>query len=816
MARYLQTVSGNASDSTKLSTITAVATAHASNTTGDFVSSSVNTDTFTAPNLVNKAVGVGIYLTSNNLSAGAVIRATLQEDAGAGFVDTVCTADVTITAGLNDTASIYVTFIANTPYTFTTTTANKYRWKIVKQSGTGSLLRARSSTTGSSTAWAFFFDDRTGTPGTSDDIFVANSVATTLTNGMSFGTAGGTSQSDAPNTFSEKAFYLLTGATSDFDATASTTVTIKGMINIAKYGKFRIGTESVAYSSSYVAKLIHDMNGTAGNYGIWTSDGDIILNGGYQPANYAVNYVSGSGTAASPMITNGDIGAVGDEVCIAGTGNYNQTEYKFIKTKNSATSYVLSDTSGGAEAALTHTHTTRAKVLNLQRNIIIEPANTSHPNYILHTGGSTLGKFYGKNFRTNYIGNSGTGKFGVTLGYSSGASTMVVEELSGIVSYRTVYSGIYLQSNRSDYTTYSDNIFVRGGSPQPIFQTPGAANKILTRWYCVDNNASHWGGTSAVNMVFNELYSYCANTGNGSNGGHFLSSSASAKVTFNDCDFQWARQGGIRNLSISMAQWQFNNCSFGDVGTNIIDISLNSGSTMDVTFTDCVFGSPTLISGYTSMNEGSEVRFQRFNQDPIQHRWYTPHGRARTETSVVRTGDISLAIEPEDTTGFTWEFHMPANGNLPVFLPGYYRRDTGYTGDVTVDIYLPYSTTPDETLTLGTVEDAWTSFIISQDYQESENELATVRITAKGTAGDIIYFDDFLRSGNTTTVTNNIASFETWFNGKPVDLFALLDVSAIPDLAALKVWSDEDAYTGNQKGAVLQDAADSAELASIK
>lgn len=818
MAQYIQTVTGNASTAANLSRVTAVATAHASNATGDFVSSSVNTDTFTAPNLVNKAVGVGIFLTSNNLSAGAVIRATLQEDAGAGFVDTVCTADVTITAGVNDSSSIYMTFIAGTPYTFTTTTANKYRWKLVKNSGTGTLLRARSSTTGSTTAWAFFFDDRNATIGTSDDLIVANGITSTLTDSMSFGTAGGTSQSDAPTTFSEKALYALNSAIVELDTSASTTVTIKGMIVASKGGTFRIGTESVAYPSSYVAKVIHDMNGTAGNYGIWTSDGNIIFNGGYQPTNYAVNYVSGLGTAASPMITSGDIGAVGDELCIPGTGNYNQTEYKFIKTKNSATSYVLSDTSGGAEAALVNTHSTRAKILNMQRNIIIEPANTSHSNYILHTGSATTSKFYGKNFRTNYIGNSGTGKFGLTLGYASGTSTMVIQELSGYVANRAVYSGVYLQSNRTDYTTYSDNIFVRSASAQPVAQTNGLSNKTLNRWYAVDNNASNFGFGTTNNVTFNDYYSYCANTGNGSNGGHILVSAACSQVTFNDSDFQWARQGGIRNLAVAMSKWRFNDCTFGDVGTNIVDIALGTtGTTMDTTFTNCLFSSATLISGYLSMIEGSEVRFQRYNQSSTAHRWYTNKGKARTETTTKRTGSIALAIEPEDATnGFVWEFHVPANANQQIFLPGYFYRSS-ITGDVTVDIFLPYSTTSDETLTLSTTSGSWQPFLVSQDYNQSTNELATIRVTVKSAAGTL-YLDDFLNSGNTVDVNNNVASFETWFDGKPVDLFSLLDVSAIPAQSAQQVWtySTTTLTTANTTGKKLVDAEGNAELAAIK
>jgi hypothetical protein len=40
-----------------------------------------------------------------------------------------------------------------------------------------------------------------------------------------------------------------------------------------------------------------------------------------------------------------------------GSTNYNEVEYRYIITKNSSTSYVLSSTAGGSENALTYTHT---------------------------------------------------------------------------------------------------------------------------------------------------------------------------------------------------------------------------------------------------------------------------------------------------------------------------------------------------------------------------------------------------------------------------------------------------------------------------
>ncbi len=810
MAHYTQIASGNPATAANLGRVTAVATAHASNTTADFISTPVYTDPFTAPSLTDKAVGVGIFLTSNNMTDGSVLRATLQEDVGAGFVDTACTADVTITGNLVGYNADFLYFQAGTPYTFMTTTANKYRWKLVRYSGGGTLLRARSSTTGSSTPWAWFVDSRNGTLGAGDILCVLHGITSVGYDGLSFGASSGATVV-SPTNFALNSLTVLRNGIFEWDTAANTSITIKGGILISQSGEFRIGSEATPYPSSYVATFIHDQDTTAGNYGLWTATGNITFNGAATTA-YAAKYVSGLGTAASPMITDGDIGVVGDEVLVSATGSYNQTEYKFIKTKNSATSYVLSDTVGGAEAALTYTHSAnRARVANLQRNIIIKPANSTYPNYILHTGQSTTGRFYGKNFRTEYIGNSGVGKYGLTLGYPSGQSTMVIKELSGVVSYRASYSGFYLQSNRTDYTTYTDNIFCRSASAQPAASTSNFVNKVATRWYFFDNAASAIGFGQTANMVLNDHIYHGNNTAGGTNGGHYLISGSCNSITVNNSDFQTARIGAVRNISGNISGIVFNDCTFGDVGTNTTDFITGSNFN-DVLFSNCLFGSATLISGYTGMVEGSEVKYQRYNQSTTSHRWYTNRGKGRSEPTTKRTGSLSLAIEPENATdGFIWEFYVPANGNQQIVLPGYYYRSS-LAGAVTVDIFLPYSTTPDKTVTLDTVAGAWDDFLASIDYALSENEIAKIRFTVKGSSGTL-FLDDFLNSGNTSVVSNNIASFETWQNGKPVSLFSLLDVSAIPAQSAQQVWLQPD--TGTTAGTMGQRQVDAAEDADV-
>lgn len=46
-------------------------------------------------------------------------------------------------------------------------------------------------------------------------------------------------------------------------------------------------------------------------------------------------------------------------------------------------------------------------------------------------------------------------------------------------------------------------------------------------------------------------------------------------------------------------------------------------------------------------------------------------------------------------------------------------------------------------------------------------------------------------------------------------MLAQSDFSAIPDLTRIAVWSDSDTYNDGEKGQVLQDASDNAELGAV-
>jgi hypothetical protein len=54
-----------------------------------------------------------------------------------------------------------------------------------------------------------------------------------------------------------------------------------------------------------------------------------------------------------------------------------------------------------------------------------------------------------------------------------------------------------------------------------------------------------------------------------------------------------------------------------------------------------------------------------------------------------------------------------------------------------------------------------------------------------------------------------------WDEGHTSPVLAQSDFSAIPDLTRIAVWSDSDTYNDGEKGQVLQDASDNAELGAV-
>jgi hypothetical protein len=268
----------------------------------------------------------------------------------------------------------------------------------------------------------------------------------------------------------------------------------------------------------------------------------------------------------------------------------------------------------------------------------------------------------------------------------------------------------------------------------------------------------------------------------------------------------------------------FTNCKFGTLFTNVIDILTLTTTYNTALFKDCTFASATLISGYLNQLDGSDIAFQDFGTNASSHRWYSnkgsfwSSGSGLTDTTVRTAGSLAVAIKPENNSlGASMSFKVPANPSSQVQVFGYlYRNATFSSGTLKVDLYLPdtlLTDTPDDTVTMATTTGTWLPWTLTANYTSSDSRYATVVITAiTSTPGAYAFLDDIYDAG----LTNKVAGLDLWDEGHISPIIVAADYSSIPEQSRIAVWSDTDTYTTGQKGLVLQDAADDAELAAIK
>lgn len=765
----------------------------------------------TAPNTTNKATGCWIFMNSIP-GAGNTLTIALLESGVSKVTAVINFADMQV--GFN-----YVRF--GTPYQFTTTGAGAYTVKATTSSTSSGTLRNATS--------GFWFEityDSAVSVGSTDDVWVAgfnNSGLTpqTLTlTGVSnlWGSGTDTAVSGAINATMGAGVTVGSGGTLKYDQSASCTLQLRGSVFVTAGGLFDMRPPA---TKTIVSTLIMDNNVSAAQFGIFTAStnfgGQILTTGATYTQTYTT-YVSGVGTAASPLIVGIAWDAsVGDEIILGGGTDYSKDETRYIITVNSTTSFVVSSTPGGSETALANTHAAGSYMSNLTRNSVIKPQNTAR-GYWLQNGSNTA-TLCSFNYTRLEYSNCASGK-GINPNTAQSAT------FDGLVMWNNDAGGrtSLAIANTTVAQTYNYvTIFNCQGTlfnAQSGIGLGSTSNKTLN--WCFGYNApstalqcAFLSLSTAFNNTINNCHSYGANAPNIASG-YAIGLFTSSTNTFNNCTVNATRTNGLV-LSGSTSN-TFNSCNFGTIATNTIDVQ-NIASTLNTAiFNSCNFGSATLIATYTSLLEGSLIGFQELNSSTTGFRWYTPHGKGRAETSIVRTGILSLAIDPEDNTnGFTWSFQTPATPGLQVFVPGFFQRSAGLTGTVTVSLFLPGSTVADNVQTLSVTTGSWLSFLTSANYPSNATPLlATIVINVRGTAGNTIYFDDFFNSGNTVTVNNQIASFEVWYNGQPASIFSLTDVSAIPLQTAQAVWADSNTYTTLEKGGLMQTAADDSELAAFK
>lgn len=795
MAFYIAAADGSFSTAGTWNKVSNTPTIHASTnitpTTGGVFSA-----TFTAPNITgNKSTGALVYCATLAAGLGNWV-ATLQEDTtgGGAWADTTATATI---LNANRIATDWMYFSWGTPYAYVYSGANRYRIKLtvsITTSGT-----AAADTAG--TAFAYLeTSDITGTPGTSDRTWIVapnqtgtRTVTVTGTAG-SFGD-GATSNGVLPAQRSiTEACHINSGGILAWDTTANSTIRCKGNIVVNSGGEFRMGSVATPIPTAYKATLELDNNSTSGLSGIRVlSGGRFIVQGAPKPdtANWKTTYTSGSGTAASPLVTAGSVGwSVGDHITVT-AAVYNQIEYKYIKTVVASNQYTLADTVGGAESGLANVHVTADRILNLERNAVIAGVNVvSNGGVSFYNGSTTSGDVNIDWARFEWFGSDQGSKSGIMLYSVAGVYAQCDYSVVWMPTYRTWH---FLTSKAAG--THTGLIAAGVTSLQAItsgagFYFSGTASKTLNDCFAIGLQRVGFYFLTSANLTVNSCVVIGCNQVGAATSGSMVIQTLSS-TTFNDLGIHASRIQAIYGVAAGI-DLTFNRALFGTKGTNTLDIQLLTDIYYTMLFSDSSFGSATLMSNYSLTIPGTLIRFHRFNNTDNNHTWYTANGIGRStgaglvDTTVRTNGSLGLRLAPETSDGIRHRYKVLARANSGVNVLGFLRMNSAFAGGpntaLTVSLYLPGSSVADATVTMTKVADTWAVYNLAGNYTSSVSAYATVEVLATNpdaVAGAYVYEDD-IRNG-----TNEITAMDVWDEGQPSQIMfeQLGDAAAVWGIA---------------------------------
>jgi hypothetical protein len=765
MAQKVAAATGAWSTAATWNSVTNAPTIHASTNITLNSTTGIFTAGFTAPDLVSACTGVLLFVTTVPVTATYVV--TLQEST----VDTAAT--VSVLASAFPIANNLIYFRFATPYVFTTLTASAYRFKITRASATTNAIVAADSGGANPLFWAT--TDQTGVPGATDDVWIvtANGTGTiTVTMDGTQTIGSGTNTTGISQRTIGNAVTISQGGLLTWDTATSAQLTSKGNVTAGGGGELRMGTVATPYPTGQTAVLAFNENGVGGRYGLETYvAGKLTLQGEPKTTTslWKTTYVSGAGTAADPLIVADAVDwAVGDEILVcaysANATNYQETENKFIITKNSPTSYVLSNTAGGVEAALTYTHTAGAYVLNIQRNVIIKSSTTTEGFYYYNIN-DTVGDVDVDWARFEVAGSSASNKSGILL------TTRITFDYS--VVYGFTFYGFYFLGDSYSTDSFTGLIACNSSTATGVNAFHIACRgKIFNDCFAVKNRLTGFF-VAQSSSVLNRCVAISNNTiGSAVNNANAPIYISGATHSFNNCESHCNRTKGLTlNGAVDTT---FNLLLCGTKGTNAIDVNILGSSYNQITFVNSTFGSAIFVQGYTGMTGGSSVNFHTLNGTANNHVWYTDTGVARStgvglaDTTNKTAGNLTVRLASENlTAGFVWEFLVGIKASTAASIFGFAQKNVAFGTDVcTIELFLPGSIVADATATLDNTTGAWQVFNLAASYTGLVAGFATIRITTKtATAAAYVYFTDFYNG------TNVLTGLQAWHKGKPSPVF---------------------------------------------
>lgn len=708
---------------------------------------------------------------------------------GVGTAGTL-TADLEESGVVVATVSIAVSLLKATnkaklvftvPYGYTSM-SSIYRISLVIAGGSGTTTVAADS--GGANFSCLVFDDRTGAPGTNENIVDAapnqsGSVAISADGDASFGDGSDTSYAGwrswgiALDLYNNANLVPVSGV--------DVTLTIKGSIYSGTNGGGpTLGSTASPLPLGNLFTIEFDENGVTGNYGwVHASTGKSIVQGEERTTKKAT-IVSGAGTTASPLVVSGVTDfAVGDHVGLAPAGdsatNYNESEEKYIRSIVDDHTFTLADTLGGAETAgLTYVHD-GSECFNLTRAILITTTDPTKGWYYDANEISSDANVDFNGWRGENVGSTLTNKLGFRL------SNLASEKggLDDVVFYNGLGTSYVVSfGNNNDIKTHSWCIAYKMAATgnAGAISIGSYRNKTFENMYPVNCAGAGFYCAAITTCAFVDCVAFaCGKTVSTANNGWRFQNSSNA--TMSGCGAHACRQFAIE-LS-TMAGLKTKDCAWGTVAKNqggqiyCVDSSYNVAVFQNDLFDE----SATLVSQYLLQSDGSSIAFHDYNQTHLDHRFYTAQMTAQScgaglpdtnrRNNLITTDSLNLRLAPEDATiGGYFDFRVLARANSYASIIGFIQKNAAMgTDPVTVDLYLPGLIpgidTPSATVTM-TDNTSFNVFGLQAQYDETFDAEATIRITAKSVAvGAYVYIADFFNG------TNEYTALKVWREGKP-------------------------------------------------
>lgn len=543
------------------------------------------------------------------------------------------------------------------------------------------------------------------------------------------------------------------------------------------------------------------------------------------PANWKSKFISGLGTAASPAAVTPGTGSewkVGDLLALAPTDNtstnYNNFEYRYIISKPTADTMVLSSTPGGPENALVNTHT-GGYVFNNDagKNVEWKPSD----NRLWSVGSlNTAATNSNSKFRwakiTNMYSNGGSAKGGFWI---TGGQPLIE----------------YISLSRPDYSPttelfnqFVNNVNIVDNNIKGLFAFGGtvtaqagvlkfdAVNGTYTDCWVVDTTKSGISASGPVTTMNNCGWIAC-NKGNLDLWGGFATYGPA--IVLNDCEGHCNRKSGIIFYT-SSPDLVANRYLSGTKGSNAGFASCgNTPLYVTALFNDVYKHSSEILMSTNNFVGQSQMVLSNINGVAYENAKLTKNGEAHitgaglADTTIPVLGSYAYRHDPLTTVGMKYRYTQIASPGSNFLTYGKIWGNSAFVSDgatsITVDLYMPGQVegvdTPTDTVTMTkttTKTSANAQFNLKGYYSGSIPSDALIVITIKNpnaTPNVYAYIGDILNANN------DVTKFKVMYQGQPsLRMPETAGESGVIATAVVTgVWSDTNSYPANSKGGIL-------------